>query len=149
MIQWTPILRYNWEALEQDTKNLAHKIWIWKFKFILAITKGGLIPAYYLADHLKIKVIKTLCLSSYKNQNVRWPMVHHTIDWFLEEIKHQKDWLIVDDLTDSGITMEYVKKKFPLVKTAVLLQKKTGWMRADYYAKEVDNIWIKFPYEKI
>lgn len=148
MIQWTPIYNYSWEALKQDAKNLSQQIGQWRFKFILAITKGGLIPAYFIADNLNIKVIKTICLSSYKNKWIQWPIVHHAIDGFMEDIKHPNDWLIVDDLSDTGFTLEYIKRKYPKVKTAVLLQKKTWGIKADYFAQEVDNIWIKFPHEQ-
>jgi len=147
MIQWTPVYTYNWESLIQDSKNLAEKIWKGKFKFILAITRGWLIPAYFLADNLWIKVVKTICLSSYKNWNVQGPIVHHDIEWFMEEIKHPQDWLVVDDLSDTWITLEYIKRKYPRISTAVLLQKKTWGMKATYFWREVDNIWIKYPYE--
>jgi len=147
MIQWTPILNYNWENVKQDSKNLAANIWIWKFKFILAISKWGLIPVYFLADELGIKIVKTICLSSYKNGNVQWPVIQHKVAGFLEEIKNPRDWLVVDDLSDSWFTLEYIKKEYPAIKTAVLLQKKTWWIKADYYAKEIDNIWVKFPWE--
>lgn len=147
MVEGTPIYNYSWESLKQDSKNLAGKVWIWKFKFILAVTKWGLIPAYFVASHLGIKVIKTVCLSSYKNKNIQWPMIHHTIDSFTEEIKNQKDWLVVDDLSDTGYTIEYIRQKYPAIKIAVLLQKKTGGHKADFYGREVENIWVKFPYE--
>jgi len=146
MTQPIQTYNYNWEDLKQDSKNLANKIWKRRFKFILAITKWGLIPSYLVANELWIKVVKTICLSSYKNKGLQWPMVHHKINWFMENIENPKDWLIIDDLSDTWYTLEYIKQEYPSVHTAVLLQKKTGWIKANFFAREVDNIWIKFPY---
>lgn len=147
MTEGTPIYRYSWEDLKSDSKNIAQKIWIWKFKFILAITRWGLIPSYFIANHLDIKVVKTICLSSYKNKWIQGPMVAHSIDWFNEEIKNPKDWLIVDDLSDTWFTIEYVRRKYPNVKIATLLKKKTWGYKPDFYAREVENIFVDFPYD--
>ena len=148
-MQYENIYNYNWADLENDVNNLAQKIWIWRFKYILAVSKEWLVPAYYLANVLWIEVVKTLCLQPRiigKAETVL-PMVEHRFEWLVEDIKTPKDWLVVNWLSDSQ-TLEYIKNKNQYLTTVSLLKKKDWGFSPDFFAREVENMIIKLPYKK-
>ena len=64
--------RYNktfpisWEQLHRDAKALAWRLLDMKtWKGIVAITRGGLVPASIIARELEIRLVDTVCISSY------------------------------------------------------------------------------------
>ena len=136
---------YSWANFEVDIKNLAEKVWVWKVKYILAVTNWWLIPAYYLAKLLKVEWVKTINLSSYKWQT-RDEIIHTEIEWFSEIIKNPNEWLIIDEIVDSGKTLQFVQKLFPSVRTASIFVK-PNVKKPTYYIKETSN-WIRFPWER-
>jgi len=136
--------KISWKKFEIDIKKLIKLIPERRFTKILAISKGGLIPAYYIAKYLNIKYIKTFCVSSYNNENEKKKL---RILHLQEEKDIRKNWLIIDDLVDSGETLELAKRFYPFSKTAVLYSKKHSSIKADYCLKEMDG-WIVFPWEK-
>ncbi|MCP5050308.1 MAG: xanthine phosphoribosyltransferase, partial [bacterium] len=64
--------RYNktfpisWEQLHRDSKALAWRLVDMKtWKGIVTITRGGLVPASIIARELEIRLVDTVCISSY------------------------------------------------------------------------------------
>ncbi len=60
--------------------------------------------------------------------------------------------LVVDDLLDSGRTLNYIKEKWGqeyTIDIAVLYDKGIGVIRPDFSAKQTENIWIVFPWEPV
>ena len=55
-----------WDQLHRDAKALAWRlIEQGKFQSIVAITRGGLVPAAIIARELNIRMIDTVCVVSY------------------------------------------------------------------------------------
>ena len=133
----------SWEEFERDIKLLADKIDAGKISKIVAVTKGGLIPAYYLAKYLNVKYLETLCISSYDaKDNPQEPVVIP----FSKEIDTRKGWLIVDDLADRGKTMELARAYFPNASFACLYKKPHTLKDPDFFVSEKDS-WVVFPWE--
>ena len=56
----------SWDQLHRDSKALAWRLLnLGPFKGIIAITRGGLVPAAIIARELDIRLVDTICLSSY------------------------------------------------------------------------------------
>ena len=56
----------SWEELHRTSKALAWRLTeIGPFKGIIAVTRGGLVPAAVVARELEISLIETACISSY------------------------------------------------------------------------------------
>ena len=57
----------SWPELHRDTRLLCHQL-VEKgpFKGIIAIARGGLIPAALVARELEIRLVDTICASSYE-----------------------------------------------------------------------------------
>jgi Predicted phosphoribosyltransferases len=61
----------SWDQLHRDSKALAWRLLDKDFfKGIIAVTRGGLVPAAIIARELDIRLVDTICVSSYdwKNQ---------------------------------------------------------------------------------
>ena len=59
----------SWEELHRTSKALAWRLLeLGPFEGIVAVTRGGLVPAAIVARELEIRLIETACLSSYHGQ---------------------------------------------------------------------------------
>ncbi len=130
-----------WERFLRDVETLGNALKGQGITKILAITKGGLIPAYFIAKILDIDYIDTACVSSYDEEKQR--------DIQVKKIKGSRDdgWLIIDDLVDSGATLRLVKQLYPKAITATLYIKKDSPFSPTYYVDAIDDGWVIFPWE--
>ncbi|PID70013.1 hypothetical protein CSB37_04110 [bacterium DOLZORAL124_38_8] len=139
-----------WQEFEAEAVELGKKIKAQhpnKFKHILALTRGGLIPAYFLARELGIKSIKTMCLVSYGDTRDQDEIKHLKIDGFSEEITNTDEWLVVDDICDTGKTLDFVETVYPNIESACLYIKEHR--SCTYYNQQVPNeLWLNFPWER-
>ena len=56
----------SWEELHRTSKALAWRLLeLGPFEGIVAVTRGGLVPAAIVARELEIRLIETACISSY------------------------------------------------------------------------------------
>ena len=97
----------SWEELHRNSKALAWRL-VDKGPLagIIAVTRGGMVPAAIVARELEIRFIETACLISY----------HDKRQGDLEVLKEAttsgdgENWLIIDDLVDTGETGKMLKK---------------------------------------
>jgi len=135
--------KISWPQFEADIKFLAKKLRDKGFTKILAVTKGGLVPAYYIAKILGISNIDTICIESYEGREKKGIKIIKMPYGAYEEV------LVVDDLIDSGSTLKEVKKHFKNAKISVLYEKKSSPKDlVDYSARKFSSDWwVKFPWE--
>ena len=141
-------ITYSWSRLERDVRTLARQIGPGKYEAIIAITRGGLIPAYFLARLLDIKVIHTLCLSSYEDQQ-RGQIAYHSIEGISVHIDPvvvgSRKILFVDDIVDSGQTMAEIRRQYPEARFAALVSR--GRIDPEYFVAH-EGAWVDFPWER-
>jgi hypothetical protein len=77
----------------------------------VAITRGGLVPAAIIARELNLRLIDTVCCSTYDRME-RGAKVE-TLKGTTAEQEKGKGWLIVDDLVDTGVTARAVRAMLP------------------------------------
>ena len=133
----------SWEQLHRDAKALAWRLsekgpW----KQIVAITRGGLVPAAIVARELEMRLVDTFCVSSYDHMD----QVNITV---LKEVSGDgTDTLIIDDLVDTGTTARLVREKLPNAHFATIYAKPAGRPLVDTFVTEVSqNTWIHFPWD--
>jgi xanthine phosphoribosyltransferase len=135
----------SWEELHKTGRKLAQTLHDLKeWKGILAVTRGGLVPTAIIARELNIRLIDTVCITSYDGQ---------TNDGF--ELSKAPDlendgegWLIMDDLVDTGKTAAEVRRLYPNAHFATLYAKPAGIEYVDSYVEEVSqDTWIRFPWD--
>ncbi len=138
-------LHISWEKLFEDTIALAEALknqgpW----QGIIAVTRGGLVPAGLLSQAMNIKMIDTLCISSYDYQDQGDLVVLKSP----EGIGKGKGWLVVDDLVDTGKTFVRAREIFPEAHFACIYAKPLGAEKSDTYIEEVSQeTWVCFPWE--
>jgi len=125
-----------------------------RFDLIVGISRGGLIPALLMSQAWDVP-LDIIVTSSYNKENQQTQLKIGKPSYLcFPDINKDSKILIVDDLVDSGKTMEavvnlYKEKGFKNIKTAVLIYKKSSKFDPDYFAAGADGgVWIKFPYEK-
>ncbi len=141
-----PAQRYypvSWEQLHRDAKALAWRLAeSGPFKGIVAITRGGLVPAHIIARELDIRIIDTVCISTYDDQAMRQANILKSVDG------DGAGWLIVDDLVDTGGTGRIVREMLPQAHFATVYAKPAGRPMVDTFITEVSqDTWILFPWD--
>ena len=62
----------SWEQLHRDSKALAWRLLDMDFfNGIIAVTRGGLVPAAIIARELDIRLVDTVCVASYTGRSSR------------------------------------------------------------------------------
>ena len=135
----------SWAEFHDDVKILARKIkQSGTFNKIIAISRGGLLPAGILAYELDIRNSQAINISSYDN-NERREDDKIELDCNVGEVDNQT--LIVDDLSDTGRTFRLVRKLYPQACYAAVYSKPKGHGDVDICAKELPDKWIVFPWD--
>jgi hypoxanthine phosphoribosyltransferase len=116
---------------------------------ILAIARGGLIPAGSLGYALSVKNTYVMNVEYYTgvNQRLEVPVfLPPHLDLIGVE---DKQFLIVDDVADTGHTLQMVHDfcagKVADVRCAVIYEKPRSVIRCEYVWKRTDR-WIEFPW---
>jgi len=133
----------SWEQLHRDSKALAWRLVEMKaWKGIVAITRGGLVPASIIARELEIRLVDTICISSYdfKQQGEAEVLKTPGTD--------SEGWLLIDDLVDTGNTARIVRNLLPKAHFATVYAKPAGRPVVDTFITEVSqDTWILFPWD--
>lgn len=135
----------NWNDFHQDVKNLCAKIkQSGEYDKIVAISRGGLVPAGIIAYELNIRNSAVINIATYvgaehlKLDEVDRPEAVGKVD---------EKTLIVDDLADSGQTFRVMRRQFPKGKYVTVYAKEKGKNEVNLYAREVPDEWIVFPWD--
>lgn len=137
-----------WDQFHRDCKALAWRLLEKRedWKGIVAITRGGLIPAGIIARELEIKLIETICISSYDDQTQRAAKTLKNMDASL--IGDGDGWLVIDDLVDTGATAKMIRSVTPKAHLATVYAKPAGEPLVDTYVTWVSqDTWIYFPWD--
>jgi xanthine phosphoribosyltransferase len=135
----------SWGKMHQDCKELAARLHaIGKWERIVGIARGGLIPAAIIARELSVKLVDTVCVSSYTLRTQGEASI-------LKEIHSDdggRNWLLIDDLVDTGKTARVVRGLLPNAYFATVYSKPEGRPFVDATIMEVSqDTWILFPWD--
>ena len=141
--RYTKTYPISWEQLHRDSKALAWRLVdIKPWKGIVAITRGGLVPASIIARELEIRLVDTICISSYDWQS------HGDIKVLKPVEMDGDDWLLIDDLVDTGKTAQVARDLLPNAHFATVYAKPAGRPVVDTFITEVSqDTWILFPWD--
>lgn len=137
----------SWDELQKDARLLCQQLLpLGPWKGLIAITRGGLIPAGIAARELGIHHIQTLCLSTYDGMQMSNKDIQIIHAPEIEE--GGKGFLIIDDLVDTGKTADAAKTLFPNAYFATLYTKPKGEDLVDLYIKGFEqDTWVRFPWD--
>src|SRR5208282_351551 len=125
----------SWDQFHRDARALAWRLaGSGPFEAIVAITRGGLVPAAIIARELELRVVETVCVASYHDyKNQGGLKVLKTIA--AEVAKHDGGGkiLVVDDLVDTGATARIVREMLPKAHFATVYAKPLGRPMVDTF----------------
>lgn len=135
----------SWDELHRNARALAWRLLDnGPYKGVVAITRGGMVPAAMLARELDLRLIDTVCVITYKGKEAGEP----------EVLKHPavqdggRGWLLIDDLVDTGTTARVVRDLMPDAHFATIYAKPEGRPLVDSFVTEVSqDTWILFPWD--
>jgi xanthine phosphoribosyltransferase len=141
----------SWDQIHRDSRALAWRLdghgpaeggW----RAVVAITRGGMAPAMIVARELDIRTVDTISIKSYDHQAQSEASVLKRPDDDL--MGDGTGILIIDDLVDSGKTLEIVRKLYPKAHFATVYAKPKGRPMVDTFITEVSqDTWIFFPWD--
>ena len=145
----------SWDQFHRDCKALAWRLagpgskGESRWRAVVAITRGGLVPAAIIARELGVRTIETVCIASYHEYKDQGQLqVIKGIDDTLAAEDGGEGVLVIDDLTDTGATARKVREMLPNAHIATVYAKPQGRDLADTFVTEVSqDTWIYFPWD--
>jgi xanthine phosphoribosyltransferase len=142
----------SWDQFHRDARALAWRLAeAGPFSAIVCITRGGLVPAAIVARELNLRVIETVCVSSYEAPNR--PGDLKVLKGIADSVRNLggtggRGVLIIDDLVDTGATAKVVRELLPAAHFATVYAKPMGRPMVDTFITEVSqDTWIYFPWD--
>ena len=141
----------SWDQFHRDCRALTWRLnEVGPFHAIIAITRGGLVPAAIVARELGIRIIDTVCIASYDHTSQGDLQVLKGVSADVAKLGGGtgKGLLIVDDLVDTGATGRMVRQMLPDAHFATVYAKPMGRPLVDTFITEVSqDTWILFPWD--
>jgi xanthine phosphoribosyltransferase len=147
--KWQKNFPVSWDQFHRDSRALAWRLsGAGPFSAVVAVTRGGLVPAAVVARELGIRVIETVCVASYDYDKQGEIKVLKTIASHLIGQDGGTGVLIVDDLVDTGATARLVREMLPKAHFATVYAKPAGRPLVDTFVTEVSqDTWIYLPWD--
>jgi len=143
------IFNVSWDLFHRDARELAHRLsGHGGYSAIVAVTRGGLVPAAIIARELGVRIVETVCVASYHEDDSRGEI--EVLKSLTPEIlsRPSSEVLIVDDLVDTGATAKKVRDLLPQAHFATVYAKPAGLPLVDSFITEVpQETWIHFPWD--
>ena len=138
---------------EVETLALAIEADSWTPDVLVGIGRGGLVPAAYLSHRTGIQML------SVDHSSGEVGFADELLDKLAAKIRAGLNILIVDDINDSGGTIQYLRNAIDQVadpeglRVAVLIHNIRSRAKAEYHGSEIDRDldkrWYVFPWEAV
>ena len=159
-----------WSDVEHHTQEILRQIHAddWRPDYVVGLTRGGLVPANLISQYLgcRMETLKVSLRDDTECESNLWMAE----DAFGHEMERPKRILIVDDINDTGATLNYIREDWPSgcfpdnprwtevwgsnVRVAVLVDNESSkseipvsYSAVDINKAEQDS-WIVFPWEE-
>lgn len=136
----------SWEELHRATKELARRqLPAEQYKGVIAVSRGGLVPAAIISRELNLRTVDCVSVSSYDHNEQRDDLN------MLKDVTATQDgegFLVVDDLVDTGNTLKFLRQRLPKAKFITVYAKPAGMELVDDYVADLEqDTWIHFPWD--
>lgn len=141
----------SWDQFHRDARALAWRLnGAGPFSALVAVTRGGLVPAAIVAREIGMRMIDTLCVASYDHTTQGEIQVLKDISDTVRKLggANGEGLLIVDDLVDTGKTARIIRDVASKAHIAAVYAKPMGKPLVDTFVTEVSqDTWIFFPWD--
>ena len=160
---------HTWQDVEHQTQEILRQIHVdvWRPDYVVGLTRGGLVPANLISQYLgcRMETLKVSLRDGDQCESNLWMAE----DAFGHDMEQPKNILIVDDINDSGATLNYIHEDWPsgcfpdnprwsevwgnTVRVACLYDNESSRSKLDvtYSAITINkadkDVWIVFPWE--
>lgn len=160
---------HTWQDVEGQTQEILRQITLdkWRPDYVVGLTRGGLVPANLISQYLgcRMETLKVSLRDGTECESNLWMAE----DAFGHEMERPQNILIVDDINDTGATLNWIRQDWPSgcfpdnprwnkvwgtnVRVAVLVDNESSKCEipVSYSAVDInkaqDNVWIVFPWE--
>lgn len=136
----------SWEELHRATKELARRqLPAEQYKGVIAVSRGGLVPAAIISRELNLRTVDCVAVSSYDHNEQRGDLA------LLKDVSATDDgegFLVIDDLVDTGNTLKFLRQRLPKAKFITVYAKPAGLDLVDDYVADLEqDTWIHFPWD--
>jgi xanthine phosphoribosyltransferase len=147
--KWQKSFPVSWDQFHRDARALAWRLSaVGPFEAVVAITRGGMVPAAVIARELGIRVIETVCVASYDYDKQGSISVLKSVSEKVVGSDGGAHVLIIDDLVDTGATAKVVRELLPKAHFATVYAKPAGRPLVDTFVTEVSqDTWIYLPWD--
>lgn len=161
---------HTWQDVEAQTQEILRQIHLddWRPDYVVGLTRGGLVPANLISQYLgcRMETLKVSLRDGMEQESNLWMAE----DAFGHEMEKPKNILIVDDINDTGATLNYIREDWPSgcfpdnprwpgvwgsnVRVAVLVDNESSknQIPVSYSAVDINkaeqDVWIVFPWEE-
>jgi xanthine phosphoribosyltransferase len=157
---------YSWSDVERQTQEILRQLHTgaWHPDYVVGLTRGGLVPANLISQYLECSME---CLKVSLRDDASQPESNL---WMAEDAYEGKHILIVDDINDSGTTLNWIRQDWMSscftnnqerwtqvwgnnVRVAVLVDNEASASKLNVSYSAVDlnkaeeDCWIVFPWE--
>lgn len=150
---WKRQNRYllDWWSFDRSIRQLKQHLETHQLTALVAIARGGLVPAVVLAHHLKIYNFSVIAMTRNQSNEMYSDRQPPLITAELQIVLEGQDVLIVDDIVGEGETMLMAKNQIMQynprsIQTLALAVNQGSTFKPDFFIFEVDD-WVIFPWE--
>ena len=168
---------YSWQEIEAQTQEILRQLQrdAWRPDYVVGLTRGGLVPATLISQYLEVPMecLKVSLRDSEHGPESNLWMAEDAFGYVMHDPmcsgNGRKKILIVDDINDSGATLNWIKNDWPSgclpndkrweevwgnnVRVATLVDNEASKseLKISYSAvdlnKAEEDVWIVFPWE--
>jgi len=139
------VISLTWAQLHQDVRSLAVQLANkGPFKGIVAVARGGLVPAGILSRECNIHLVETVCIQSCEEHG--YAPEARVLKTFSQDAG--RGWLVVDDMAATGRTTALLRAMLPKARLAAIYAKEQGIAHLDYFVVKLpQDAWLLFPWD--
>ena len=143
---------YDYSQVHGFCETLATRLKSTNFDSVVGVSRGGLIPATIIAEHMNIRELRTVGVRSYQLNGMTKrskSVLYQSCSPYLTGRV-----LLIDDISDTGETFKFLLDHFSknkqitkLITCSLFVRRSSGFIPDYYHTDIIGNEWVVFPWE--
>jgi len=144
---------YDYAEIHDFCEKLATRLKGVNFDSVVGVSRGGLIPATIIAEHMNVRELRTVGVRSYQLNGIGGKRSSEVLYQSCSPYLHG-NVLLIDDIADTGETFNFLLKHFKrnnnintITTCSVFVRRSSSYVPDCYYKDIIGKEWIVFPWE--